>query len=101
MGPLSYLWSVVDRNVVMRPITADTDVSKERSSVIFRDKQQLFTSRHGRIFPPAVCRSIRRSDIRRRKVAVLTSGGGGGVCELAPGNREGEENKIIFIWREK
>jgi len=28
-------------------------------------------------------------------------GVGGGGCELAPGNREGEENKIIFIWREK
>jgi hypothetical protein len=48
---------------------------------------------------------IGRSDVRRRKAAILISGRGrwegGRGCELAPRNREGEENKIIFIWREK
>ena len=38
MGPPSYMRSVVDRNVVMRRITVYTDVSKELSSVVFRDK---------------------------------------------------------------
>ena len=41
MGPPSYMRSVVDRNVVMGRIAVDTEVSKGRSAVIFRDKQQV------------------------------------------------------------